>query len=145
MARKTKAFTLLAEQRLHLQTLLSKGTHPSRRIKRAQALLKLDHALSVQEVAQQVGLSLPGVYQIRQSYERKGLAASLTEKARSGRPAQLSGSERATITSLACSEPPPGHARWTLRLLANKAVELAYISKGSLSHVEVGRILKKTS
>lgn len=61
----------------------------------------------------------------------------------SGRPASISGEERAKITALACSKAPEGHQRWTLRLLADKVVELGICAH--LSHVQAGAILKKTS
>ena len=65
----------------------------------------------------------------------------LDDKARSGRPAGISGEERAKITSLACSDPPQGYARWSLRLLADRVVELGLVDH--VSHNHVGKILKK--
>ncbi|MFZ1324645.1 MAG: helix-turn-helix domain-containing protein, partial [Candidatus Contendobacter sp.] len=74
-------------------------------------------------------------------YRREGLAM-LQDKPRSGRPVEIDGSQRAKLTALACSEAPAGHARWDLRLLADKAVELGYCAH--LSHTHVSTILKKT-
>jgi transposase len=67
----------------------------------------------------------------------------LDEKPRSGRPVRLDGKQRARITALACSTPPAGRARWTLRRLADKVVELGY--GGRLSHTGVRQLLKKTN
>jgi transposase len=75
-------------------------------------------------------------------YKEKGLKV-LEDEPRSGRPIQIDGEQRAKVTALACSEPPEGYARWSLRLLADKAVELGYFEH--LSHTEVADILKKTS
>jgi hypothetical protein len=66
----------------------------------------------------------------------------LRDRPRSGRPARIDGTQRARITALACSTPPEGHARWSLRLLAGKLVELGYVE--AISHNQVGKILKKT-
>ena len=62
---------------------------------------------------------------------------------RPGRPIEIDGTQRAKITALACSEPPQGRAKWGLRLIAEKIVELGYCEE--ISHMQVGRILKKTS
>lgn len=79
---------------------------------------------------------------LRDHYQGAGLAC-LQDKARSGRPLQLMGVQLAQITALACSTPPTGYAGWSLRLLADKAVELAYVPH--LSHTKAGTILKKTT
>jgi transposase len=73
-------------------------------------------------------------------YRETGLQV-LQDQPRSGRPIEIDGSQRAKITALACSEPPEGYARWSLRLLADKAVELDYCDH--ISHTEVATILKK--
>jgi len=65
----------------------------------------------------------------------------LNDKQRTGRPVGLSGEQKAKITALACSTPPKGYARWSLRILADRVVELDYVE--DISHTEVGRILKK--
>ena len=73
------------------------------------------------------------------------LGASLAGSSRStplGRPIEIDGQQRAKITALACSQPPEGYAQWSLRLLADKAIELGYVEE--ISHTEVRKILKKT-
>jgi hypothetical protein len=67
----------------------------------------------------------------------------LQDKPRTGRPVEIDGKQRAQVTALACSEPPEGYARWSLRLLADKVVQLEYCEH--ISHTEVAEILKKTN
>jgi len=74
-------------------------------------------------------------------YRENGLQA-LYDRPRSGRPVKIDGEQRAKITALACSTPPEGHAEWSLRLLADKVVELGFSEQ--ISHTHVGTILKKT-
>jgi transposase len=75
-------------------------------------------------------------------YKESGLEF-LTDKPRPGRPIEIDGLQRAEITALACSDPPEGYARWSLRMLADKAVELEYVD--AISYGEVRNILKKTN
>lgn len=145
MARKTDNFELRDEDRKFLNGFTESGTAKVREIKRALVLLKLDQGLSVKQIIQELGLSIGMVYGLRSSYVQEGLPATLHDKPRSGRPPEILGVDRAKITGLACSDAPAGHAKWTLRLLADKAVELGYVEKGDISHTHVGRILKKTN
>ena len=82
---------------------------------------------------------------VRTSYCEKGLAATLARKKRETPPvpAKVTGDVEARIIALACGSPPEGYAKWTLRLLADKTVELGYVE--DISHVTVSRILKKTN
>ena len=72
---------------------------------------------------------------------REGLEAALYEKARPGAPKQFKGNQAAQVTALACSKPPEGYSRWSLRLLADKLVELEYLE--TISYGTVNRVLKK--
>jgi putative transposase len=123
-----------------LTTLLAKGQAPVRVFKRATALLQLHRGQTLSAVAKTLQVSSFTVATWRDNYQSSGLLA-LHDKPRSGRPIEISGSQRAKITALACSAPPQGRARWTLRLLADKAVELGYCE--SLSHTATRQILKK--
>lgn len=145
MARKTGKFELPTEDHEFLQEFTKSGIAKVREIKRGLALLKLHEGLSIAEISKDLGLSEGMLYLFRRKYLKAGLQASLHDKPRSGRPRTITGLERAKVTALACSDAPKGHARWTLRLLADKAVELGYIEKGSLSHDSVWQILKKTN
>jgi putative transposase len=128
--------------REYLESLLSKGKLPAKMYKRATALLELDRGKSLQAVAQTLGVAYLTIAAWRDNYQSEGLKC-LQDKPRSGRPIEIDGKQRAKITALACSPTPDGRARWDLRLLANKVVELGYCEK--ISHTQVAKILKKTN
>lgn len=125
----------------YLTILLSKGSQSSRCFRRATALLELHRGHTLDQVAKTLSVHPVTVAMWRDAYKAVGLQC-LQEKPRAGRPIQIDGRSRAQITALACTTPPAGRARWTLRLLADKAVELGYCE--SLSHTQVRTILKKT-
>lgn len=126
--------------RQKLEDLLSKGSLKTRVFKRATALLALDDQKTYQEVSKLLGVSYQVVSTWSKKYNTEGLA-SLQDKPRSGRPPQIDALQKAKITALACSEPPEGYSKWTLRLLADKLVELEYCER--ISHTQVGQLLKK--
>ena len=126
----------------YLTSLLTKGSTPVRVFKRATGLLELDRGKSLQAVADTLNVDYNTVAAWRDNYTKLGLDC-LPDKPRSGRPVEISGTERAKITALACSQPPTGHARWSLRLLADKSVELGLCER--VSRTQVGTILKKTN
>ena len=109
--------------------------------KRATGLLELDRGKTLQAVAETLGVSNDTVAAWRKNYKAHGLQC-LADAPRSGRPIEIDGMQRAKITALACSEAPAGHARWSLRLLADKVVELGYCKR--ISYVQVDKVLKKT-
>jgi transposase len=78
------------------------------------------------EIAATLSLSLQTIFNIKRRYLTTGLDSALHERPRSGKPPKIDGTARAKITALACSTAPQGHARWTLRLLADKAIELGF-------------------
>jgi transposase len=125
-----------------LQALVAKQNLSVKVFRRASALLSLDDGQTLQSVAASLHVNYNSVAAWRDAYQREGLAM-LEDKPRAGRPVQLDGKQRATITALACSQAPEGHARWSLRLLAEKVVELGYAE--AISHTHVGTILKKTT
>ena len=128
--------------RTYLEELVSQGKLPVKVYRRAIGLLELDRGKSYTAVAETLGLNPTTVSTLAQNYQTEGLAC-LQDEARSGRPTEIDGVQRAKVTALACSDAPEGYERWTLRLLADKAVELGYCEH--LSHTEVGTILKKTN
>jgi len=111
--------------------------------KRARILLCAHEGMVDQEIEKAVGVSNPTIKRIRKAYVEAGLKAALEEGKRSGRPSIFDGKARAKITALACSPAPAGYSQWSLRLLADKAVELKLVE--DISHTEVGKILKKTT
>ena len=124
----------------YLTTLLSKGNLPARAARRVSALLLLHQGLTFTQVAETVGVVVQTVSGWRNKYLDSGLEF-LTDKVKPGRPIEIDGDLRARITALACSTEPTGYARWSLRLLAEKVVELQMCE--SISHTQVGTILKK--
>lgn len=142
MEMKKQHITLSSPDQKYLESLIAKGKLPAKKFKRATGLLELNRGKTYQAVAETLGVSHVTVSAWRQSYQQQGLKC-LEDAPRSGRPIVIDGKQRAKITALACSEAPKGHARWALRLLADKVVELGYCQK--ISHTQVGKILKKTS
>jgi transposase len=140
---------LSQQERSRLLKLVSKGTESVRKILHANILLAADEntgkKLSEKEIADQFHVNYQTVHTIRKTYATAGLDTALGRKKRRTPPvpAKITGDIEARVIALSCSEPPEGRARWTLRLLANKAVELQYID--SISHEAVGQLLKKTN
>jgi len=134
---------LSAEERETLRQLLRSGNASARRLMRARILLKSDDGLTDAEVAVAIDVGIATVHRIRQRCVEEGLEAALGERRRAGGPALLSGRAQAHLIALACSTPPDGRPRWTLRLLADRVVELQLAER--CSYETVRRVLKKTS
>jgi transposase len=141
MARPARSLRLPDEEVAQLQQLLTKGKHAVRALKRAQVLLALHQGKSPSAVAQLVCVSPAMVYNIRNRYLAEGLAVALSEKPRPGQPSKFDKATQAHMTALACSQAPDGRSRWTLRLLADRLVELRLVE--SISHQAIGEQLKK--
>ncbi len=146
---RAKYRVLLTEQeRDQLQSVLSKGKHTLRKITRVKILLTVDEgkfgpAMSDEDVVTKLGTSSATVQRVRKIFVIEGSvdAAINFKHQRAGRPPKIDGRVEAHLTKLACSEPPDGLVRWTLRLLADKLVELEIIEE--ISHVSIGNALKK--
>jgi hypothetical protein len=141
---------LSAEERERLDTLIHGGTHPARQLTRARVLLRADagdggEGWSDSRIAAALDIALSNVARIRQQLVEEGVDSVLTPKRSlaSARPRIFDGAAEAKLTALACSEPPKGRARWTLRLLEDKVVELNIVDR--VSDNTIGRTLKKTS
>jgi putative transposase len=132
---------LRKKDRDYLEALVAKGKLPAKVFKRATGLLELDRGKTLQAVGETLGVSYVTVAAWREKYHAQGLEC-LEDAPRSGRPIEVDGGQRAKITALACSEAPTGHARWSLRLLADKVVALGYCKR--ISYAQVDKILKKT-
>ncbi len=140
----------LSEQdRSVLLDIVAKGASSARKILRANILLasdkRSDKYMTVAEIAENYHTTHTTVQTVRTSYCEKGLEATINRKKRETPPvpAKVTGEVEAHIIALACSDPPEGYSKWTLRLLADKSVELGYIS--SISYGTVSNILKKTN
>ncbi len=128
--------------REYLTALLGKGKLSAKIYKRALALLELDRGKSYVAVSETIQMSAPTLSKRAKRYKEKGLQEALHDKPRSGRPIEIDGAQRAKVTALACSKAPQGYEKWSLRLLAEKAVALSYCEH--ISHTGVSKILKKT-
>ena len=124
----------------YLSNLIAKGSLKARLFKRATGLMELHRGKTFTEVAIIVGVVKQTVSMWCQNYHSEGLSF-LNDKPRSGRPLEIDALQKAKITALACSDPPDGRKRWTLRLLSDKIIELNYCEH--ISHNQVGLILKK--
>lgn len=138
---------LTEEQRTELEQLIRSGNAPARTHTRARILLLSDRSQGQkrtdQEVADAVMCSVSTVGSTRRRYIEGGLRLALNDKGWPGAKPKLTGEIEAELTLLACSEPPPGYGRWTLRLLADQMVKLGYLD--AVSHVTIGEWLKKTN
>ncbi len=141
MAR-AKKLKLTKKDQKELQKLSRNGTLKARKLNRCRILLLKAQGKSQVEIAKLLKMSQVTVNAICQRYENEGLDGALNERPRSGKPSIFSGKQKAKITALACTNAPEGHSQWSLRLLADKAVELKLVD--NISHTDVGRILKKT-
>jgi transposase len=142
MPKKIFSVQLSTEERQQLQSYIHHGQRSARSINRARILLLADAQCSDDEITTLLGVNRATVHRIRKSYDEQGLHHTLQEKHRSGAPCKIGGRVEATLTMLACSNPPADYGRWTLQLLADKLVELAVIESISLESVRTA--LKKT-
>jgi putative transposase len=130
------------EDREQLETMIKKGETTAQVYRRALGLLELDRGKTYTAVSQTLEVDIHTLSTWARKYAESGLKM-LRDKPRPGRPTMIDGMQRAKVTALACSEPPEGYARWSLRLLADKIIELGYCEQ--ISDAEIGRILKKTN
>ena len=143
MSRPSKPVNLSEEEKSILLSITKKGTHKSRKITRAKALLLMGSGKSRAEVQQAVGIDINNYYKIKRRYFEGGLSMALEELPRSGQPPKVTERLEAQITAIACSEAPEGSANWTLSLISEKLVELNYID--TISKETIRRVLKKVN
>lgn len=142
-----KHIILTTEERTELSQLIKSGNHAARVLGRARILLLLDRSQGeqrkLQEIAAVMLTSMSRVCNIKKRYFAGGLEESLYDRPRPGAQPKITGEVEAHLIAITCSDPPEGQARWTLRLLADKLVELELVE--SISHVAIGDALKKTN
>ena len=141
-AMKKQHVKLIDTDREFLKNLIGQGKSTAKAYRRALALLELDRGQTYIEVSKIIQATIPTISSWAKKYQEIGLQC-LADQPRTGRPIEIDGNQRAKVTALACSDPPVGYTEWSLRLLADKAVELGYCE--NLSHTTVRRILKKTN
>jgi len=147
--RKKYVVELSPEERGRLHRLIAAGTAPARTLAHARVLLKADQGpggpgCADAEIVEAVEISQPTVSRIRQRCAERGVEAALNRRApRREYRRKLDGQQEAHLVALVCGQPPAGQARWSLRLLADKLVELEVVE--AVSYQTVRRVLKKTS
>jgi transposase len=148
-AKKYRVF-LNGKKRSNLNRLVSAGTHKARTITRARILILADESpqgisrgmgKTDKEIMGVLGVSGGTVASTRQKYVEEGIEGALNEKLRPGRPPKLTGRDEAKLAVIACSEPPEGRARWSVRLLTDKLIELDIVD--SISREAVRQYIKK--
>jgi transposase len=142
--------TLTPEERNSLQDLIAAGKASAQKLAHARILLKADAAPGGPawidaRIAEAVEVNVTTVERVRERFVEQGVEAALARKKqdRPSRERKLDGQAEARLVALACSEPPLGRARWTLRLLADKLVELEVVD--TVSTETVRQVLKKTN
>ena len=140
---------LSAEERQQLEAMIRKGKSRAQRLLKARILLKSDvsedgEGWSDGRIIEALETSVSMVYRVRKQLVEEGLEAVLSRKApaRPSVPRIFDGEKEARLIALACSKPPAGHARWSLRLLEGKVVEFGIVEAASDSTIQ--RVLKKT-
>ncbi len=143
--RRTKVH-LTKTQRTELEPFVAHGKKSAQEINRARVSLLAAEGIGDSEIARLLGLSRGTVYNVCQKYQTKGrspLVECRHDEPRSGRPLKFDSHVEATVTLIACSEPPTGSARWTLHLIADKLVTLG--GTDAISQESVRQLLKKTA
>lgn len=145
MRQKRHKIRLSKKERQQLQEIVQWGEDKARKITRCRILLLADgtKGKTDEEISDALNVCLATVYNVRRRYCREGLEEAIKEKPRSGKPSKFKGKVAAKITAIACSTPPEGHSQWSLRLLADRIVELDIVQ--SISHQGVRDLLKKTN
>lgn len=133
---------LTPQEREHLLGLLRRGKMSARKLTRARILLKADEGLSDEQIAQALHAGVATVSRLRKRFVEEGFENALKERPRPGQAPKLTGKQQAHLIATACSKAPEGRTRWTLRLLADKVVELGFVD--SISPETIRKVLKKT-
>jgi transposase len=126
-----------------LKQLIAKGSQKARTITRCRILLMANDGKTDTQIIAALNVARNTIRTVRSRYVHKGLELAINEKPRPGAPNKFTGRDKAKVTAIACSKPPDGHSRWTLRLIADAMVELDIVD--DISHHTVQRVLKKTN
>ena len=142
--------TLSRQEREDLEAITTRGRHSSQKILNALILLRCDQGrhqkrkMTNQEIANLLPVSMKKIDRVKRRFVEEGLESALDKrKAERSHTRKADGDFEAHLVALSCSKPPSGHARWSLRLLADRMVELQYVD--SISYETVRRVLKKTN
>jgi putative transposase len=142
MPKKKYLVDLSADEREELRQLVRRGKHSARKVTRARILLPAADGSTDEQIVSALKTGFATVERTRKRFVEEGLGC-LKERPRRGQARKLTGKQEAHIIAVACSAPPGGRARWTLRLLADKVVELGFAS--TVARETVRQVLKKTN
>ena len=132
---------LKPKERKLLKQLIRKGVEKVRKISRCRILLLADAGKNDTQIMAALQLARNTIREVRRRYVQEGLESAINEQPRTGAPPKFNGRQKAKITAIACSAAPTGRERWTLRLIADKIVELKIAD--AISYKTVERVLKK--
>lgn len=144
MPNKKYIVKLTEEERNKLEKMVSSGKQSAKKILRARVLLKADEAWLDEQIAKALDVNVRTIERIRKQFVEEGFDSVLKRRPSTRQYLRkLDGKQEAQLTTIACSSPPEGHVRWTLRMLADRMVELEYVD--DISYQTVNRVLKKTN
>ncbi len=134
---------LSPKDRRTLKEFRAKGSHMARELNRAHILAALDRKIPESQIIEVLGVGRTVIWRTRAAYLEGGLGFALEDVARPGKPKRYRTDEEAQVAALACSEPPPGAARWTVALLTEAA--RSHPKMAEISRETIRRLLKKTA
>lgn len=149
MAKKKYIVSLTTEEREELEQLTRTGKAPAYKVNHARILLKADTnqeegGWTDEAISQALDISVATIERVRQRFVETNIETALSRQVQQQRkPRRLDGEQEAHLIAMTCGEAPEGHARWSLRLLADRMVELEYVE--SVSHETIRQTLKKTT
>lgn len=142
-ATKKYVISLRQDEKNRLVEVIKKGKEAARKIARAHILLLADKGLGDEDIVGLLHVSLPTVGRVRKRYCTEGLESALNERPRPGARRKIKNEDKAMVSALLLTPPPNGHNRWSLRMIADKLVELQLVD--SISHETVRNVLKTRS
>jgi len=145
MSKKRYIVNLAGKERRLLKALISSGEAKARKLTRARILLKADEGWTDKAISEALDVGHSTVARVRKRFVHTGLEAINQRKPRRRYERKLDGNAEAHLLALACSAPPKGRKQWTLRLLADKLVQLEEVDVDAVSHETVRQVLKKTN
>ena len=134
---------MASRDRRFLESFRAKGQHSAREVTRAHILLALEHGVPTPQIQKVLGVSRMVIWRTQSAYREKGLDYALYDVARPGQPAKYGTDQEAEVVALACSQPPEGTSRWTIRSLTIAAGHRPKLE--GINRESVRQILKKTS
>lgn len=144
MPKKLYTVKLSSSEREHLENIVSSGTEKARKLTRARVLMKADEGWTDKQIEAALDVSRPTIERIRMQYAQGGLVVALNRKPSSREyERKVDGKDEAHLIALVCSSPPEGYAQWSMRLVAEKFVELEQVEVTSISHETIRQVLKK--